>query len=144
MARFTTTIRTPWSAEKAFDYMADFRNFEEWDPGVSSSELVAGGEPGPGAVYRVAVTGTTLRYETREFDRPRRTVIEAESKRLRSHDVVEVAARDEGCDVTYDATLELNGILRTIGDPIMAIMFRRIGNKAADGMADALDGRRIS
>lgn len=144
MARFTTTIRSPWSAEEAFDYMADFRNFERWDPGVSSSELVAGNEPGLGAAYRVAVTGTTLRYETREFDRPRRTAIEAVSKRLRSYDIVEVTPNDEGCDVSYDATLELNGALRTIADPILAIMFRRIGNKAAEGMADALDGRRIS
>ena len=143
MARFTTTIRSPWSAEQAFDYMADFRNFEDWDPGVSASSLVAGDEPGPGAAYSVKVTGTTLRYETREFDRPRRTVVEAISPRLRSYDIVEVHPRDDGCDVTYDATLELNGFLKKIADPIMGIVFRRIGNKAAAGMAEKLEGQRI-
>lgn len=135
-----TTIRTPWSAEDAFDYMADCRNFADWDPGVRSSILVAGSEPGVGAAYDVTVTGTTLRYETREFERPRRTVVEATSKRLHSYDVIEVVANDEGCDVRYDATLEIRGALKVIGGPIMAIVFQRIGRKAAAGMATKLDG----
>ena len=34
MARYVTTVRTSWAPEVAFGYMADLRNFAEWDPGV--------------------------------------------------------------------------------------------------------------
>lgn len=34
MTRYQTKLRTPLSAEQAFAYMADLRNFAEWDPGV--------------------------------------------------------------------------------------------------------------
>ncbi len=142
MARYTATIRTPWSAEKAFDYMADLRNFEQWDPGVSSSKLVEGSAPGSDAAYDVKVTGTELRYETREFDPPRRTVVEAKTALLRSYDVIEVTTAASGTEVLYDATLELNGPLKIV-DPILGLFFRRIGDKAAAGMQKALDGERI-
>ena len=58
MARYKTTVRSPWTADKAFEYMADLRNFAEWDPGVSASKIVEGGAPGLDAAYDVKVTGT--------------------------------------------------------------------------------------
>ncbi len=42
MARYTVTVRTPMSPEDAFDFLADLRNFEEWDPGVERAEQVEG------------------------------------------------------------------------------------------------------
>ncbi len=142
MARYVATIRSPWSPERAFDYMADLRNFEEWDPGVRSSTLVAGDEPGLSATYDVKVSGTELRYETREFDPPARTVVEARSKRLRSYDVIDITERDDGCEVVYDATLELNGVLK-VADLLLGLFFRRIGDKAAAGMERALEGQKV-
>ena len=139
MARYITTIRSPWTAEDAFAFMADARNFAEWDPGVKSSRLVDGDEPGEGAAYDVTVTGTALRYVTREFDAPRRVVLEAKSFFLRSYDIIEVVEADGGCEVTYDATLDLNGLLG-LADPLLGLVFGRIGDKAAAGMAEALEG----
>ena len=37
MARYVTKVRTPRSVEDAFAYMADLRNFAEWDPGVTAA-----------------------------------------------------------------------------------------------------------
>lgn len=142
MAHYTTTIRTHLSAEEAFDYMADLRNFEEWDPGVKSSVLVTGTEPGEGAAYDVKVTGTELRYVTKSYDRPNRTVVEANSSLLRSYDVIEVTPTAEGCDVRYDATLELNGPLG-LADPLLGLVFDRIGDRAAAGMEKALEGAKV-
>jgi hypothetical protein len=34
MARFRGTVVSPWSIEETFDYLADFSNAAEWDPGV--------------------------------------------------------------------------------------------------------------
>lgn len=126
----------------AFEFMADARNFATWDPGVSSSVLVDGDRPGLGAAYDVRVTGTTLRYETTEFDPPDRVVLHADSTILSSHDIVTVVATAEGCEVTYDAELDLKSLLR-LADPLLGLVFGRIGDRAAAGLESALEGERI-
>lgn len=142
MARYTTTIASPWSAQKAFDYMADLRNFEAWDPGVKKSTMTTGTEPGVGTEYKVTVGLTDLTYVTEEYDAPTRTVAEAKSAVLRSYDIIEVTETADGCEVFYDARLTLNGVLG-LADPLLGIAFGRIGDKAAAGMARALDGKKI-
>ena len=42
MARYITKVRTSRSSADAFGYMADLRNFAEWDPGVSKVVQVEG------------------------------------------------------------------------------------------------------
>lgn len=142
MARYTTTIASPWPADKAFDYMADLRNFAEWDPGVKKSVMQAGTEPGVGTSYDVTVRFATLTYVTKEYDAPTRTVAEAKSTLLRSYDVIEVTPTESGCEVFYDARLTLNGPLG-LADPLLGMAFDRIGDKAAAGMAKALDGTKL-
>ena len=44
--------------------------------------------------------------------------------------------------VTYDADVRLNGLLR-IGDPVFGLVFRRIGDRARDGLAETLDGTLV-
>jgi ribosome-associated toxin RatA of RatAB toxin-antitoxin module len=142
MARYVTTIHSDWSPEEAFAFMADARNFAEWDPGVHRSKMVKGEEPAVGTAYDVTVTGAQLRYVTKEFEAPRRVVLEARSMLLRSYDVIDVEPRGDGCSVTYDATLELAGPLGLI-DPVLGLVFDRIGDRAAAGMAAALDGEIV-
>ncbi len=76
--------------------MADLRNFEKWDPGVTHSRMVEGTEPGADAAYLVKVKGAVLRYETKEFLPHSRTVVEAVSKLLRSYDIIEVEPSGDG------------------------------------------------
>ena len=40
MARYRGTVISTRSAEETFDYMADFANAAEWDPGTASAERV--------------------------------------------------------------------------------------------------------
>ncbi len=142
MAHYVATVKSPWSQEKAFDYIADFRNVEQWDPGVSSSAMKGAEEPGTEASYLVKVATGPLMYRTLEFDRPGRTVLEATSSVFRSYDVIDVVADGEGSKITYDATLELSGFMR-LADPLLSLVFGRVGDKAAAGMAKALDGEIV-
>ena len=142
MARYITKIKTAQSADDAFDFMADLRNFETWDPGVSNAELAMGDAPGPGAAFDVTANGTELTYVLVEYDRPGRVVAEANTARLRSYDVIEVAADGDGSIVTYDATLELKGIF-ALAEPVMKMIFKRIGRQADDGLQAALDGTKV-
>ncbi len=143
MARYKTVINSPMSKENALAFMADMRNFEDWDPGIESSTQVVGTEPGVGAEYDVKMSAMSLRYRTTELDTAGRTTFEADEKFLRSVDTIEVTESGTGCSVRYEAVVELEGPLRLL-DPVFNLVFQRIGNKASKGMAEALNGAQAT
>ncbi len=142
MARYKVTVETPMTPEDAFDYMADLRNFGEWDPGVSSAKLVKGDGPGLGAAYALRASGADLTYETKEFRPPEETYLVAKTRFFSSYDRITVVAKGTGAQVTYDAELKLNGPLGLF-DPALGLLFNRIGDKAATGLERVLEGRRV-
>ena len=127
--------------QEAFDYMADLRNFAEWDPGVKSVRQVQGSGGGPDAVFDVTVAGIgrdpTLRYVTEEHDTPRNLLVVARSAVFTSIDRITVEPDGTGSAVTYDADLRLNGVLR-LGDLGLRLMFNRIADRAAAGLRRVL------
>lgn len=146
MARYVTAVRTPMPPADAFAYMADLRNFAEWDPGVTRVEQVTGEGAGEDAVFDVTVKGVpapvTLRYETRLYEPDHRLVVRADSKTLSSVDEVTVVADEDGSIVTYDAELTLRGFL-VVFDLGLRLVFDRIGGRAAAGLRKALDGAEV-
>ena len=143
MARYVTIVRTPWSPEKAFAYMADLRNFANWDPGVRRVVQREGSGGGPGAAFDVTVRSKPkdllLTYRTVEHEPPRTVLAVAKSGVYASEDRIAVVADGSGSIVTYDATLRLNGPLGVF-DPVLRLVFRRIGDRAAAGLCKALEG----
>ena len=145
MARYVTKVRTARPADEVFAYMADLRNFAEWDPGVKKVVQVTGEGGGPGNEFDVTVSGTTLRYVTKEHVAPTHLLVVAESSTLVSTDRVTVAAADDGtagCTVTYDADLQLKGVFKVFA-PALSLAFGRIGGRAAAGMRRVLDGTEV-
>lgn len=147
MARYITKVRTSRSSADAFAYMADLRNFAEWDPGVSKVVQVEGDGGGPHAVFDVTVrTGRrdlVLRYRTKEFEPTGNILVVAETSRMVSTDRVSVREQDGVRIVTYDADLRLKGLAR-FADPVLGLMFRRIGDRAGTGLRQVLDGEKVS
>lgn len=142
MARYVTKVRTDRPADEVFAYMADLRNFAEWDPGVKKVVQVKGDGGGPGNEFDVTVSGTTLRYVTKEHAAPTSLLVVAESSTLVSTDTVTVAATDDGTIVTYDADLQLKGVFKVFG-PALSLAFGRIGDRAAVGLRRVLDGAEV-
>lgn len=144
MARYVTKVRTARTPRDVFAYLADLRNFAEWDPGVKAVTQVEGSGGGMDAVFDVTVDGPgpdlTLRYRTEEHDAPRNLLVVARSLIFTSIDRVTVDPDGTGSVVTYDADLRLNGILG-IGDLGLRLMFGRIGDRAAAGLRRALGGQ---
>jgi carbon monoxide dehydrogenase subunit G len=147
MARYVTKVRTPRSAAEAFAYMSDLRNFAEWDPGVRSVVQVDGDGAGPAATYDVTVRNgrrdMMLRYRTVEFEPSTNLLVVAETRSLISTDRVSVHVEQGTTTVTYDADLRLKGALR-FADPILRLMFSRIGDRAAAGLRRVLDGEKVA
>ena len=142
MARYVTTVRTEQTPAEVFAYMADLRNFAQWDPGVKKVVQVKGDAGGADAQFDVTVSGTTLRYITIEYEPDTNLLVVAQSKTLKSTDRVTVVADGAATLVTYDALLELNGVLR-LADPVLRLAFGRIGDRAAAGLRRVLSGQDV-
>jgi len=142
MARYVTTVRTEQTPAEVFAYMADLRNFAQWDPGVKKVVQVKGDAGGADAQFDVTVSGTTLRYITTEYEPDTNLLVVAKSKALKSTDRITVVADGSSTLVTYDALLELNGVLR-LADPVLRLAFGRIGDRAAAGLRRVLSGQDV-
>ena len=143
MPHYTTSVRTSWSATQAFEYLSDLEHFADWDPGVKRSVQVLGSGAGLGSAYDVTVAGAgrdiTMRYETVAFEPSRRIEVRAETATLLSVDVMTFVEDATGCVATYDADLSLKGPLRLV-NPVLGLVFNRIGDRAAVGLRRALEG----
>lgn len=141
MTRYRDTVPSARSAQETFDYLARFSNVEEWDPGVVEAAALDDGPVAVGSRFRVVTefSGRTneLVYEVVELDPPRRVRLVAEASGFTSDDTIEVGEENGRVTVTYDADLRLNGLLK-LADPVMGVLFRRVAERAKDGLAREL------
>ncbi len=143
--RYTTVITSVWDLDEAFGFMADFSNAAEWDPGVTRARRVGTGEVGLGSEFdlTVPVAGRDkiLRYRITEFEPGRRVTFNSTTSMLRSVDTLSFEARPAGCEMTYDADLQLTGVA-AIANPLLALTFRKIGDRARDSLRRMLGSSR--
>ena len=142
MAHYVATVPSTMSAENAFAYMSDLRNFGEWDRGIKKVEQIKGDGPGLGAICDITVRGAggrddVLRYETLEFESPRTILVKGRNNKFTSIDRVTVTPTENGCDVTYDATLTANGIYFFM-NIALAKVFNKVGDAAIAGLRKKL------
>ena len=144
MAGYSATVPSTRPPDEVFAYLADFRSVADWDPSISESVHVNDDDPiKVGAIFRVT-TKTTLKnvvleYTTIELDRPRRIVLRGENDSMVSVDTVTIRdAGDGGSEVTYSAEIELKGA-RKLLDPLLELGFKRLGDKARDGLRAELN-----
>jgi carbon monoxide dehydrogenase subunit G len=143
MARYRTTMQSKKSPEEAFEYLADFANAREWDPGVVEGENLTGQPIGPDSRFRLVSRflgrRVPLEYRIVAFEPPRRVVFQADQAAVSSTDEIRFVPGGAGTSVTYDADLRLKGPLGRLMDPLLGLAFRRIGDRAAAGLRSALN-----
>jgi len=153
MARYAASIETQWTQEEAFAYLSDLSTSAEWDPGVVEAERVGGGTVGGGAVGRGVVgegtefrlvaeflgRKTPLTYRVVECEPSRAVTFVGENASVVSHDRITFETTATGTRVTYDAELRLKGLLR-LADPLLALAFNRVGDRALAGLGEVLAG----
>ncbi len=141
MARFVDAIDLPIPIEEAFDYLSDFSRTAEWDPSVTKARRITRGEIGLGSRFEVTVSilgrALPLEYEITEFTPPHRLVIAGGDDSVESIDEITFAARHGGTRITYEACVELVG-LRRIVDPLLDVLFQRVGSVAARGLRERI------
>lgn len=141
MPRYVTVIDSTWKVEDAFAFMSDFSNARRWDPGVLAARRLDTGEVREGSSFdlTVAFAGRkmTLRYTVQSLESPRQVVFVASTRLLESVDTLTFTANGDSCRMTYDAKLSLKG-LALVANPLLAVAFRRIGDRARDSLRSVL------
>jgi carbon monoxide dehydrogenase subunit G len=125
------------------DYLKDFSHAEEWDPGTVSCERI---DPGPvqvGSTWhnvsKIAGVSTELLYTLQQLTDDTIVLVGANDT-ARSVDTITVVPNPDGTGsrVTYEAVIELKGAAK-VADPIMKIVFEKIGNDTEDDMTTVLN-----
>ena len=144
MARYSAMIRSVSDPASTFAYLSRFDRATDWDPGVAEAEMLTAEPVGRGSRFRLVARfvgrSVPLEYEIVEYEAPKRLVLHAETHLIRSTDTITFDPDGSGTIVTYDAVLEGRGLAR-LGDPLLAIAFRRIGDRAVAGLRTRLSQR---
>jgi carbon monoxide dehydrogenase subunit G len=138
VSRTFTTTAPP---EAVFDYLADFTNAEEWDPGTVSCERVSG-DGGVGTVYRNVSSflgrTTEITYTTVEAERPNRIHLTGHNEQFDGHDVLGIRASGTGSEVTYTAEFAFSGAAR-FAAPVVAAYLPVLARKTVGQLRSCLD-----
>ena len=141
MAHYRASIDIQQPREDVFAYLSDFSTTREWDPGVVAAERLGGQAVGEGTEFRLEAEflGRTheLTYRIVEYEPPHAVTFLGENATVVSRDRITFDATATGTRVTYDADLALTGLLR-IADPLLALAFNRVGDRAVAGLRHTL------
>jgi hypothetical protein len=145
MPRYVTTIPCTWNVDEAFTYMSDFANARFWDPSVVSATRIDDGALAVDSQFelavRVAGREKALRYRITSLEPPRIVTFSSSTSMLLSEDTLTFEPRASGCEMTYSAELRLKGVA-AVANPILSLLFQRLGDKARDSLRAILGGPR--
>lgn len=145
MVTVTRTFTVPVPQDEAVEYLKDFGNAEEWDPGTQRCTRVDAGPIAVGSTWRnvskVLGRETELDYRLTEL-RADGVVFEGRNKTATSVDDITVAAQGESSEITYRARIQFNGLAR-LADPLMQRVFEGLGDETVAQMTAALTDHAI-
>jgi len=144
MAQQVFTVSSSLPIEEAFARCLDLTRVSEWDRGVTNARLVAGTGDAVGSQFEVTVTGfeglpTPAVYELTEVEAPTRFVMRGTNDEIRADDVLTFAATDVGCELVYDARLELVGDDPPMTDEQLDALFARVAAVPEAGLRTFLN-----
>ena len=144
MTRLHERIQTRLPIEAAFDYVADFANAQEWDPGVATARRIDDGPVAVGARYDLGVRMggrvAPMEYRITELDRPRRVVLVGHGSNVDAVDEIRFEPSGDGTAIDYTADIRLGGLLR-FAQPFLGSRFEKIARDAVGGIERTLAAR---
>jgi carbon monoxide dehydrogenase subunit G len=127
---------------KVVDYLKDFSNAEEWDPGTRTCTRTDAGALTEGASWHNVsnILGVTaeLTYTLRELTDDT-VIFVGTNKSSMSTDTITVRPDGTGSKLTYRADLEMNGAAKLL-NPVMKLVFEKLANDTEKQMTTVLNG----
>ncbi|MEJ7634158.1 SRPBCC family protein [Aeromicrobium sp.] len=115
------TFTVSRSIDDVFDYLSDFENTNEWDPGTLETKRTSG-DGGLATTYanRSEFMGreTELAYETIGFDRPTFFSARGKNKTATATDTMRFTRDGDRTQIHYRADFKFHGIIKYVA-PIM-------------------------
>jgi len=143
MIRLHETIDVPRPIDDVFAYTSDFGNAAQWDPGVADSRKASPGPIGIGTTFKLRVKfgprSIPMTYIVREYDPPKRVVLEGKGDSVHALDDIAFAVMPRGTRITYTAEISLLGASRIV-EPWLKGVLDRVGKNAVRGLRTALSG----
>jgi carbon monoxide dehydrogenase subunit G len=144
MTRINERIATSLGVQEAFDYLSDFANASEWDPGVATAERSDDGPLGVGARFELGIRRgervVPMTYRITDYEPHHRVVLEGSGSGVHAIDEIRFEANGTGSVVDYTADINLAGLMRLV-QPFIGGTFRRIAEDAAGGIHATLESR---
>lgn len=140
MVHVQRTFTVDKGVEQVVAYLSDFSNAEQWDPGTQSCTRIGSGPVQVGSTWRnvskVLGQESELEYVL-ELLEPGHVVLVGRNDTATSTDDITVVDHPDGAEITYDSTVELNGLAK-LGAPVVKVEFERLGSKTEKGIQDAV------
>jgi len=142
MPTVSRTFSVDATPEHVVEYLKDFANAEQWDPGTQRCVRTDTGPVAVGATWhntsKVLGNTTELDYTLKELT-PRRLVFVGENSSATSVDTITVEPRGSGSAVTYRADLQMKGPAKLFA-PAMKLIFEKIANDTEKRLTAVLNG----
>lgn len=141
MPTVSRTFPVTPTPDRVIDYLKDFGNAEEWDPGTQTCTREGAGPVEVGATWHNVskIVGVTaeLTYTLEKLSN-RTLVFVGKNKSSTSTDTITVDASGAGSVITYRADLEMKGAAKLLG-PAMKLVFEKLAGDTEKQMTTVLN-----
>lgn len=142
MAHSWNRVHVSRTPEQAFDFIGDFRHASLWDPRTRSVRKITEGPIGRGTRFSLtaALLGISfeLPYEISEYERPVELLFTGRTRFFEYRERVSFSSEGEGTRIEWSAEMRLRSLL-SLGNPVLSLVYQRIGDDATGGIAAALE-----
>ncbi len=134
-------VRSELNPAAAFEFLSNFENTPQWDPGTPEVEKQTPGPVAVGSKYHAVADFRGKRqpidYVVTELGADR-IQLRGENKTVISVDTISVRPAATGSEITYHAEFTLKGLVK-LATPFVAPLFEKLADPAAKGIKDRLD-----
>ncbi|MCW2840784.1 MAG: polyketide cyclase [Aeromicrobium sp.] len=132
------------SIEDVFDYLSDFENTGEWDPGTVETRRTSG-DGGIGTTYdnRSTFAGreVELTYETIGFDRPTFFSARGRNKSSTATDSLTFTRDGDRTQIHYRADFQFHGVVRYVAPLVVKPKLDALADETVQRLRDVLESR---
>lgn len=136
----TFTVSRP--IEDVFDYLSDFENTNEWDPGTIRTSRTSG-DGGIGTVYanRSTFAGreVELTYETVGFDRPTFFSARGQNKQSTATDSLTFTRDGDRTQIHYRADFQFHGIVKLVAPLVVKPKLSALADETVEQIRTTLE-----
>jgi carbon monoxide dehydrogenase subunit G len=145
MPTVSRTFTVTAAPDRVLNYLKDFSNAEEWDPGTETCKRLDDGPVTVGSswhnVSKIVGVKAELEYKLLELT-DSRVVFEGTNKSATSTDTIVVTPTGAGSEINYRADLEMDGPAVLIS-PAMKLVFEKLAGDTESQMTKVLNSLTV-